>query len=132
MRNKSVGTDTAGYFGRFRFYSKITSFDELLVAAETEPDPGFYVFTWGFSKVINNPQVWIGFVSAVYMLGIALLCYWESPDYAFSMLYMYCMGNLFFSMTGLRQAMPAAGNRYGRTVLQSASVIIRPITPCTR
>lgn len=104
LRHRSVGTDTSGYFARFRNYSKYSTYDEMMFYAEDESDPGFYVFTWAFTKVINNPQVWIGFISFMYILGIALVCYWESPDYSFSILYMYCMGMFFFSMTGLRQA----------------------------
>lgn len=103
LRNKMVGTDTNGYCGRFKELSDLSSYEQANIYAQYRSDPGFYIFTWAFTKVINNQQIWVACVSALYIIGIALVCFWESPDYAFSMMYVYCMGLFFFSMTGLRQ-----------------------------
>lgn len=124
FRNKSVGTDTSGYCARFNNYSEYTTYEEAKFYAEQESDPGFYVFTWAFSKVINNQQVWVAFISLAYMVGIAFVCYWESPDFSFSMLYMYCMGMFFFSMTGLRQAFAT-----GIVLLSYVFVVKRKLIP---
>lgn len=104
LRRETVGLDTQRYFNSFNELASMNMADakEFITS---QKDTGFYWFSWGFSKLMPDVHVWFMFVSAVYLVGVALVCYWESPDYAFSMLYMYCMGMFFFSMTGLRQAL---------------------------
>ena len=103
LRNKSVGVDTAAYVGRFQQISEL-NYSNAKLWVEPYSDKTFYIVSWLFSRVIPNAQVWIAFISLIYLIGVAFVCYWESPDYAFSMLYVYCMGLFFFSMTGIRQS----------------------------
>ena len=104
LRNKSVGVDTLTYFTRFTKIS-VLDYSQMLKVTSGFSDTGYYYSAWVFSRIINNEQVWLAFISFIYMLGVALVCYWESPDYSFSMLYIYCIGLFFFSMTGLRQTL---------------------------
>lgn len=104
LRGNTVGADT------IRYYEKFTSllgkeYSEVSDSISIQKEPEFYMLSWAFGRVIPNVQVWFAFVSLVYLIGVALICYWESPDYSFSMLYIYCMGLFFFSMTGLRQTL---------------------------
>ncbi|MBR6428123.1 MAG: EpsG family protein [Clostridia bacterium] len=104
LRSETVGMDTQRYYASFNDFLAMDR-EEAAEFISTQKDAGYYWFSWAFGKVIPDVHVWFMFVSAVYLIGIALVCYWESPDYAFSMLYMYTMGMFFFSMTGLRQAL---------------------------
>ena len=105
LRHETVGIDTKVYLKSFEHFSEYNNYHSLFGEVENWADRDFYIFSWAFSKVINNKQVYLALMSAVYMLGAALICYWESPDYSFSILYMYCMGLFFFSMTGFRQTL---------------------------
>jgi|GEM_PF-3518715 len=104
LRHKTVGVDTANYYGRFYDFVYSDHAQALRLSSALK-DSGYYMLNWYFSRVIPDGQIWIAFVSFVYILGVSLVCYWESPDYGFSMLYVYCMGLFFFSMTGLRQTL---------------------------
>lgn len=104
LRADTVGSDTARYFQRFNMLLEY-DFDQAREIASIQKEPMFYMVSWGFGKVIPSPYAWFAFVSLVYLIGVAMVCYWESPDYAFSMIYMYCMGLFFFTMTGMRQAL---------------------------
>ena len=104
LRNVSVGSDTIRYYETFEMLSG-TDFETANEYISERREPLFYILSWSFAKVIPNVQAWFALVSLIYLVGCALICYWESPDYAFSMLYLYCMGLFFFSMTGLRQTL---------------------------
>lgn len=124
LRGSKVGVDTPTYIGRFydmveMSYSGIKHY----ITASTK-DPLYYILSWIFSRVFKSGQMWIAFVSFVYLLGVTLLCYWESPDYAFSMLFFYCMGFFFFSMTGLRQTIAM-----GLTLMSYIFVVKRKLIP---
>lgn len=105
LRHKTVGVDTNSYHRAFQLFSKYPDYASAWADAERNSDSYFYIVSWVFSRVISVEQAWLAFVSFVYLMGIALVCYFESPDYSFSMLYVYCMGLFFFSMTGLRQTL---------------------------
>ena len=124
LRHKTVGNDTSAYFSRYIALSEASNFEEGMKSVKDNSDTGFYMFMWGFAKVIKNPQVFLAFISLIYMLGIMFVCYWESPDYAFSMLYVYCMGMFFFSMTGLRQTVAM-----GLVMLSYMFVVKRKLIP---
>ena len=102
LRGEYVGMDTERYFSSFNSFLEMTNREAQEFISE-QKDTGYYWLAWAFGRVIPNVQVWFTFVSLIYLIGISLVCYWESPDYSFSMLYMYCMGMFFFSLTGLRQ-----------------------------
>ncbi len=104
LRNVNVGSDTIRYYETFEMLSG-TDFETANEYISERREPLFYILSWSFAKVIPNVQAWFALVSLIYLVGCALVCYWESPDYAFSMLYIYCMGMFFFSMTGLRQTL---------------------------
>lgn len=104
LRGVTVGADTVRYSEKFNAFLE-TEFSGVRQLISMQKEPEFYVLSWGFGRLIPNVQAWFAFVSLIYLLGVAFVCYWESPDYVFSMLYVYCMGMFFFSMTGLRQAL---------------------------
>ncbi len=104
LRHETVGVDTETYVARFNSVTGM-NYKQAVSFANGFSDSSYYVVSWAFSKIIPNQQAWIAFVSFVFMAGITMICYWESPDYAFSMLYIFCMGMFFFSMTGLRQSL---------------------------
>ena len=123
LRNESVGVDTEGYVGRFESVASM-DYSHAMEFADRFSDSTFYRLSWVFSRLTENPQMWIAFISLVYLIGVAFICYWESPDYSFSMLYVYCMGMFFFSMTGIRQSLAL-----GIIMLSYIFVVKRQIIP---
>ena len=104
LRHESVGTDAVHYKDIFTSFIG-TEYSSVESMISMQKEPVFYMFAWGFARLIPDVHVWFAFVSLVYLIGIALVCYWESPDYPFSILYVFCMGMFFFSLTGLRQSL---------------------------
>ena len=102
LRSDTTGVDTIGYIRNFQNIDKIAWED---IPSTTNRDYGFYYFT-KLIRCITDSGVLFKLITAfISLIGVFDLC-WRNTKRPLLALYFYVtIGNLFFIITGMRQAM---------------------------
>lgn len=102
LRSDTTGVDTIGYMRRFQNIAE-TAWEDIPLT--TDRDYGFYYFT-KLIRCITDSNIAFKLITAfVSLIGVFDLC-WHNTKKPLLALYFYItIGNLFFILTGMRQAM---------------------------
>lgn len=102
LRSDTTGSDTIGYMRRFQNIAE-TTWEEI--PSTTNRDYGFYYFT-KLIRCITDSNIAFKLITAfISLVGVFDLC-WRNTKRPLLALYFYVtIGNLFFILTGMRQAM---------------------------
>ncbi len=105
LRSEYLYSDTPGYVDSYIKISKY-SFSQALDLFKTDmKNPSFYFLGWIVSRVFPSGQVWLAFLSILYIVAIMYLIYKESKIPFISVIVFLSLGYFTFSLTGLRQAL---------------------------
>ena len=105
LRSGIYSGDTIRYM---RYYDRYASYSfnqmlELYKEGLTK-DPTYHMTAWLFSRVFENSQWWIAFLSAIFCFAVGRLIYKKSLVPIVSIVMYITLGYFSFSMTGLRQS----------------------------
>lgn len=101
-----MGADTLGYIDKY-YDLKFIPLEHVLAASwdSDAKDPAFYITAKIFGDLGWEARTWIGMLSLLFLLSFTWLTWKESHDPAISFVMLIGLGYLFFSYTGLRQAL---------------------------
>lgn len=100
FRGETVGADTPGYMYDYLSLSEYSFKGVLSKYVDYE---GFYISAWVCNKLGMPLQLWLGLVSATYIIPVGLLIRRFSKDKLFGILCFLTMGAFSFSLAGLKQ-----------------------------
>lgn len=106
LRAQDLHIDIPSYIESYEKYSKY-SYQEIcsLFNKENFKDPTYYFVGWLFSHIFSNPQWWLAFVAACYLIPVAIIIYKESQNPLISFFAFLALGFFEFSLSGLRQTL---------------------------
>lgn len=105
LRGININSDVKGYLSQYAKFSKY-SFNEILEIFKSDIKyPLFYLLGWFVSRVFPSGQVWLAFLSVLYIIAFMFLIYKESKMPLISVVVFLSLGYFTFSLTGLRQAL---------------------------
>lgn len=109
LRSEYFGSDVEGYLYKYIDLSNYPLEGLLgeVVSGELK-DPSFYVFSKIISLSGAGENFYLAILSTIYLVGFALIVRRYSPDPVFSYIFLVTTGFLYFSYTGLRQALAMA------------------------
>jgi hypothetical protein len=105
LRSKYLYTDTPGYVEKYLSISKYSFIEALNLFDADMKNPSFYFLGWIVGKVFSSGQVWLAFLSILYIVAFMHLIYKESKIPLISVIVFLSLGYFTFSLTGLRQAL---------------------------
>ncbi len=102
LRSDTTGVDTIGYMRRFQNIAE-TAWEDIPLTADS--DYGFYYFTKLIRCITDSNIIFKLITAFISLIGVFDLC-WRNTKRPLLALYFYVtIGNLFFVLTGMRQAM---------------------------
>jgi hypothetical protein len=106
LRGVLPGTDMMGYIRKYDLYAGY-SFKRILGIFDSGvKNPVFHFTGWILSKIgFANPQWWIAFIAAAYLIPVIVIIYRESTQPIISIIMFSLLGFFTFSFTGLRQTL---------------------------
>ncbi len=105
LRSKDLYPDTPGYYSVYLNISQY-GFNKVLTLFDGgTKNPTFYFLGWIFSKAFPDAQMWLAFLSILYIVAIIYLISKESKNPYVSVIIFLSLGYFTFSLTGLRQAL---------------------------
>jgi len=106
LRSKQFGPDTYGYVRRYiaQSYESFASTWSEFISFELT-DPFFFLFRDLINITGASYQVWLGILSGIFIFSASKVIYRYSDEPYISYISLISLGYLYFSFTGLRQAM---------------------------
>ena len=114
LRSESIGADTENYGRHFYAMRNVSLQDQLQLCWDyifhgvDANDPGFYLLVKLFQYVCNDYRAFLFFVSAVFMIPMAVWIYRNSAMPCLSFIIYSILFYSFFSVTGYRQTIATA------------------------
>ena len=105
LRAHTLQPDTQRYVQDFKSYAKYSFLEILEIFNPDFKDPTYYFSGWLFSRIFLNPQWWLAFIAAVYLVAIGVLIYRESQNPLLSMVAFLSLAHFDFTLNALRQSL---------------------------
>jgi hypothetical protein len=102
LRNAEFGPDTLSYVSDYLSLSYINILD---LWGNFDKDPFFFLFSKIISLFGVSYQVWLAIIAAIFIFSVSKLIYRYSSEAYLSFIVLLSLEYLFFSLTGLRQAL---------------------------
>lgn len=101
LRSANTGNDTQGYINHFSY---IRTLDWSAIAVRRQKDIGFFYFIKLIGCFTDEPQVFLLVSAFASLIGVFDLIWRNSKSPILSLYFYITLGNFFFVLTGMRQA----------------------------
>ena len=127
LRSVNTGNDTQGYVRNFVY---IRTLDWSEIAVERQKDTGFYYFVKFIGCFTDEPQVFLLITALASLIGIFDLIWKNSKSPVLSLYFYITLGNFFFILTGMRQAIAMSICMLGIRFIQDRKLVRFVLTVC--